>query len=283
MSSIFIRASGKIFPVDTFTFSGGEEHVSVKNIEFLEHTHLDVIARVQSSKALAQLLLISEVLNRRAFGSRSLTLPYFPYARQDRVTVENEAFSLEAVASLVGNLNYKTVTTFDLHSPVAKKYIKTLSEVTQLDIIQQNEGVREIAGELQPIILAPDKGALEKSSKVASFLGLPLMHAEKMRDPATGKIYKTHIPSIDFVKDQNVMMIDDICDGGATFIEIAKLLKKAGAKCVMLYVTHGIFSRGYDVFKGLIDRIYTTDTFIPNELPLPGQVPLFTHKVIKEN
>lgn len=283
ISAIYIKAGGKIFPVESFTFSGGEEHVSVPIISWVDTGVINVFARVQSSKSLAQLLLVSEVLNRKAFGTRNLTIPYFPYARQDRVTVENGAFSLEAIGSLIGNLGYRTVTSYDLHSDVTKSYVKGLIEVTQLDIIKGNVGLLEWVKENRPIILAPDKGAAHKSFLIAQHLGLPLLQATKIRDPETGKLSHFTVESGEKVANENVLICDDICDGGGTFVELAKILKNLGAKHIVLYVTHGIFSKGYDVFEGLIDRLYSTDTFIPQGLPLPGQVPLFIHKIIEES
>jgi ribose-phosphate pyrophosphokinase len=50
-------------------------------------------------------------------------------------------------------------------------------------------------------------------------------------------------------------MVDDICDGGRTFIELAKELRGMGAEKVHLYVTHGFFTKGLSVFDGIIDVV----------------------------
>ena len=47
-----------------------------------------------------------------------------------------------------------------------------------------------------------------------------------------------------------------ICDGGRTFVELGKKLKELGATKVNLHVTHGIFSKGKDVFEGTVDEVY---------------------------
>lgn len=61
--------------------------------------------------------------------------------------------------------------------------------------------------------------------------------------------------------DKTVMILDDICDGGRTFIEAVKHLREAGAKRVELYVTHGIFSKGVEnLLDNGIDHIYTTNS-----------------------
>jgi ribose-phosphate pyrophosphokinase len=66
------------------------------------------------------------------------------------------------------------------------------------------------------------------------------------------------------VRDHNFLIVDDICDGGRTFIELAKVLRPLTNGSIFLYVTHGIFSQGLDVFKGVIDHIYTANLFNPS-------------------
>ena len=57
------------------------------------------------------------------------------------------------------------------------------------------------------------------------------------------------------------MIVDDICDGGRTFTALATELRNITSGPIFLYVTHGIFSHGLDVFKGLIDKIYVANPF----------------------
>lgn len=292
MSNIKIKVDGKFYPVEAFTFAGGEQHVSLKNIPMnkndgmigFKEPEVEIYARLQSSTSLVNLLLVTEVLNRIATQNpKRLIIPYFPYARQDRVTVSTEAFSLQCLATLLNIPIYDKIITYDIHSRVAFEYMKArLVEVPQLELVKGHPGVIEFVNCESPIILAPDKGALAKSQLIATHFGLPLIHAEKMRSLVEGKILSHTVNSLQFVKDKNVLICDDICDGGITFIGLAKQLKEAGANQVGLYVTHGIFSKGYDVFNGLIDRIFSTDTFIPETLPLPDQVPLFIHDVVKD-
>ena len=81
---------------------------------------------------------------------------------------------------------------------------------------------------------------------------------DKVRDQLSG-----HITGMDFVRKpeidvKNVLIVDDICDGGRTFCEASKLLKKEFGCVVHLYVSHGIFSRGLEPLrKSGIERIFT--------------------------
>ena len=102
---------------------------------------------------------------------------------------------------------------------------------------------------------APDKGASIKVASVANGYTDNIIQLSKCRDVSTGNIQGIDIVSGD-VKDKDILIIDDICDGGMTFISAAEELKYNGAKSVSLYVTHGIFSKGVRSFKGIIDYIF---------------------------
>ena len=92
-------------------------------------------------------------------------------------------------------------------------------------------------------MVAPDQGAASAPAPARAWPGVPLVHAEKTRDTNTGAITGTLVHS-DHIGARNFLIVDDICDGGRTFIELAKVLRPLTDGQVKLYVTHGIFSQG---------------------------------------
>jgi ribose-phosphate pyrophosphokinase len=101
-----------------------------------------------------------------------------------------------------------------------------------------------------------------------------LIIASKHRDIKTGKIIRTDVPGLTQEPGRrNFVIVDDICDGGRTFLEIAKTIRSErnisifGDK-IYLVVTHGIFSAGFDELKKHFDGIYCTNSVsdIDNEL-----------------
>jgi ribose-phosphate pyrophosphokinase len=65
------------------------------------------------------------------------------------------------------------------------------------------------------------------------------------------------------VENEECLIVDDICDGGRTFLEIAKILKARGASSIELYVTHGIFSNNaIEKLKPYFDKVYCYHTFL---------------------
>ena len=190
-----------------------------------------------------------------------------------------EAFSLKVVARLINGLGYDRVFTCDPHSDVTPALVEILHIVSQLEMVRSHPGLRpHFYGKLLAIV-SPDAGAIKKAFSVAKHIGLPLVTASKIRNVETGAITHTEIQNPNQVEGLDALIVDDICDGGRTFIELAKALRAQGASRVYLYVTHGIFSQGLGVFDGLIDAIFTTDSFDSPFIGVGGPVPLHTSKI----
>lgn len=233
---------------DIMTFSGGEEHVRIDSID---RDGVGILANIKTSRDIMCLLLATDALKRMGAKKVSLTMPYIPYARQDRVCNYGEALSIKVFADLINAQNYDSVAVYDPHSDVS------IALFNNLEVIEQHVTARRHVKEGM-IIVSPDAGAMKKCQKLANVTGNQLVCAGKIRDTATGEITGTRIYD-DGVElfDKDVIIVDDICDGGRTFIELAKVLRDHNVKSVSLYVTHGIFSKGLGVFDGIIDNIYT--------------------------
>ena len=249
---------------DYFTFSGGEEHVRFLNKPDQPVTSVQITVRLTSSSELMKLIIAVDAL-KRLFGSKlsmELICPYFPYARQDRVCVEGEALGVSVMANLLNAMGFEKVTVWDAHSEVTPALIYNVVNMAQEAIIERCLPLTAILNSKAITLISPDAGATKKTQNVAKFFGgsIEVLQAEKVRDLSTGAI--THTDLHGDVAGKDVLIVDDICDGGRTFLELANILKKKGSKSISLFVTHGIFSKGLAVFDGFIDSIYTTDSFI---------------------
>ena len=107
-------------------------------------------------------------------------------------------------------------------------------------------------------LLSPYGGALKKIYKLAAICKpIGVVECSKIRNVSSGEIIGVNVPFHMGVAT-NFVIVDDICDGGRTFTEIAKVLKtKNPDNKVILMVTHCFFTKGLEVFDGLIDEIYT--------------------------
>jgi len=257
-------------------FPGGEIGIQL-NEESIKSTYfwrdgVYITARIQNSNDLFTLALMRDAILRVKKVPIHLILPYIPYGRQDKAHNPGESLSLKVFADYLNFLNFESVTTFDCHSEVTNAVINNLKEVKRLDILKnliydrENELYKLLLNK-QCLLISPDVGANKKIHDIAAHFGHDhFIRADKLRELQTGKIIET-IVYVDDLNYQTVVILDDIADGARTFIELAKVLKKKNAGRIILYVTHGIFSKGYKDILEVIDEVYTTNSF--QELPYP--------------
>jgi len=273
---------GEEITYDWMIFSGGEIRVKIHD-DFVEKYSLGGIggeavnirieAYIMNSDDLMTLIMLTDALKNELWVRKyRLTLPYIPYARQDRVCNPGEAFSLNVFAGLINDLGFHSVVVYDAHSNVAVEAIHRVINEPQYELLRKHDGAytwlsRSIWSGVPTYLVCPDKGAVKKSEEILkhfSFHGI--IYAEKVRDPATGMITHTEVknPPKD-IKGANLLICDDICDGGRTFIELGNVLQKFNPKSINLYVTHGIFSKGKDVLlksgSGVFNNIWSTVDF----------------------
>lgn len=199
-----------------------------------------------------------------------LELAWLPWARQDRHMVNGDSFALKVFANQLNVLNFDKVFLLDPHSDVAAAAINNSVVIAQESCLMKSEKLRQAISSGKLMLVAPDAGALKKIHNVAKASGArDYAILTKERDVATGNLTGFALVSGD-VAGKDVLIVDDLCDAGGTFIGSAQVLRDAGARSVSLYVTHGVFSRGVEnLLNNGIDAIYTTTSFASSELREP--------------
>jgi ribose-phosphate pyrophosphokinase len=257
-----ILHSGQLIPFKSFTFSGGEVSVKLESSLYFNGDltrPFTITSALTSSDKIMELAMITDAL-RRQYGASikiELYIPYLPYARQDRVCAPGESLSLAVIAQFINSLKFDVVRICDVHSDVALALIDRVKNVEVQDIL--NERLVGVSGDV--VLVAPDAGAIKKVLKVSQKTGLPMVRADKIRDVSTGAITDTVVYS-DHIGNKSFLIVDDICDGGRTFIELEKKLRPLTDAYVYLYVTHGIFSKGLEPL-GCFNKVFTAFPF-PN-------------------
>jgi ribose-phosphate pyrophosphokinase len=243
-----------------FIFSGGEVHIKLTSEGRLTVNKVLITHRINNSQNLMELLLAADAV-RRQFANAVISafIPYLPYARQDRPMVEGEPFSLKVFVNLLKTANFNKVFTLDPHSDVSPALIDNLEIIEPYYLKQTFYDIRKEYGD-EILLVAPDGGALKKIYNHAKYIEYKdeIICATKHRDVSNGKILRTEIPDGSYGDFGAIWIMDDICDGGRTFIELAKILKMYGGKRVVLSVSHAIVSHGEEELKKYIDKIYST-------------------------
>lgn len=237
----------------TWKFPAGEVGVRVDIGESVTEPHM-LNLKFKGSDDIIELLLEVDAL-RRYYGASTeiwLNALYFPYARQDRVMQEGESHSLKVIADLINSCNFTKVFVADPHSDVVEALVNNCKIYHQVDAIEDT--VHDLAK--YDFFIAPDAGALKKIYKIAQRHKKPVICASKVRDVATGEILGMQVQQEDYLKllNNTALVIDDICDGGKTFLELRKTLPTIAD--VDLYVTHGIFSKGKEELSRNFNEIF---------------------------
>ncbi|MEH4622442.1 ribose-phosphate diphosphokinase [Phytobacter diazotrophicus] len=199
-----------------------------------------------------------------------LELAWLPWARQDRHMVNGDSFALKVFANQLNTLNFSKVFLLDPHSDAAAAAINNSVVIAQETCLMKSENLRQAISTGKLMLVAPDAGALKKIHNVAKASGArDYAILTKERDVATGNLTGFSLVSGN-VAGKDVLIVDDLCDAGGTFIGSAQVLRDAGARSVSLYVTHGVFSKGVEnLLNNGIDAIYTTTSFASSELREP--------------
>lgn len=246
---------GESIDYQLFTFNGGEPHIKITSslfgVEKIMITH-----RIRSFNDLGAILLAADALTRMGINHLELFIPYMPAARQDRVMIPGEPLSVKVYANLINAVGFKKVRIFDAHSEVTGALIDAYDGINNFYFVNKC-----IQNTKDYVLISPDGGALKKVYKLSSFLGgIPVVECSKQRDVATG-VLKGFKVYADDLEGKTCFLIDDICDGGGTFIGLAKALKEKNAGDLNLIVSHGIFSKGFEELKQNYKHIYTTNAF----------------------
>lgn len=212
---------------------------------------------------LIELLLAAKTV--RLQGAKRLTLvtPYLCYMRQDKSFHAEEAISQQIIGQWLSEL-FDDLITVDPH----------LHRVVNLDSVIPNTNniiltATSLLGEFikalgkKVILMGPDEESLQWVKQVASICKVPYAVATKIRHSDID--VSIQLPEIS-IKDQHVVLIDDVISTGNTVAQTAIQLHTAGASQVDVLATHALFGKeAMDMLKkSKIKNIYSTDS-IPHE------------------
>lgn len=218
--------------------------------------NLDSIPPMEVLTVYAQ---VATILGRSPVKHVTIYLPYLPFARADRIFEPGNSLPIEALLlglhqiseAMLPNVDVELLTV-DVHND---KYPELVFGSKHKDTPQHTCVVTTLPnGKKYDYVIAPDKGAVQKATQVAKLLNAALITATKTRDIATGKITSTTLSSAP-EPNSTVLIVDDILDGGGTFIPLGLKLKEFN--CVVdLYVTHLIAAKGLKPLENAIDSLY---------------------------
>jgi len=235
-------------------------------------TNIQIISRLNSFTDLELIICANQALKNIDDKLKiELFVPYFLGSRSDRKFVEGGINYLkQVICPIINSQKFKSVVVVDPHSDVLEACLNNYIKINNHTLVEW--AINQIGVPKDNICLvSPDAGAYKKIADVAKSVNISnIITANKTRDIATGNITGTHVPLNVYDANKTFVIIDDICDGGRTFIELAKEIMKSRALSsvvhsneygkIYLIVTHGIFSAGFDKLNERFDGIFSTDS-----------------------
>lgn len=217
----------------------------------IEETPAIILWQFENESELMHLCQLAQLCVKHFKVRPRLICPFLPYGRQDKEIQNDTTFAKNTLLTVLKSVGFTSLETFDAHS-LESMIIPVLS-------LKATKFLASVSDK-HDFICFPDKGAYERYNHL---FNKPCVILEKKRDPKTGIITGMEVLGSNpkEIKDKKVLIVDDIADGGATFIGASKCLQTFGPKQIDLAVSHGIFSKGKRILHNAgIKKIYTTNT-----------------------
>ena len=244
-----------LIPIESRRFPDGERYVRIKG-----KVNEEVIV-VQSTgypqdENLMELFLILKNLKSMGVKKTKVVIPYFGYGRQERRFKSGEAVSAVIVADLLEAAGADEIFCINLHEENIKEFFQIP--------VHNLSAMKPIADHIEktinnPVIVAPDKGALGFAKEVAEILGCEYDYLEKTR--LSPEVVETKPKNLD-VKGKETIIIDDIISTGGTIVNAARILKEHGATKVVVSCVHPVLVGDalLKIFAADVDDVIATDT-----------------------
>jgi len=238
-------------PVKIKRFPDTECYVKIR--ENLKGEDVVLVATTYPDEKIIETLLLQDAIRNSNSGKLYTVVPYFGYARQDKLFEEGEAVSSRNLAKHIGLLSDK-VYTIDIHNVSIMDAFGTSAEnLTGMKAIGEY-----LASNGVEAILSPDVGSKDRASVAAEAAGCSWDFLEKTRHSSTRvEIKPKHLD----VDGKTVAIVDDIISTGGTIIKATDQLKDQGAKKIIAACTHGLFTgNAITKLSTACDMVFSTDT-----------------------
>ena len=263
-----------VAPVRFDRFPDGEAYVRI--LSSLENKHVVVVQSTYppQDQHMLELLLILDAAKDLGATKTTAVIPYFAYARQDKRFLPREAIGAKTFCKLLESVDTDEVITVEIHDPCILDRIKKAGQnLSAMQLLGKH--LKKTYNPDNPLIIAPDDGAIDIAKSMASVFDSDYTFLEKRRDKYTGEIH-TEKKEIN-IAGRDVIIVDDIVCTGGTIANAIKIIKEQGVKKVFVAFTHALFVK--NALTRMLSAggtLLTTDT-IPSEVDHISVAPLIAN------
>lgn len=245
---------------DITRFADKEIYVEISDNIRGEDVFLIQPTHSPSNDHLMELLILLDALKRSSAQRITAVLPYYGYARQDRKTAPRTPITAKLVAKMLEAAGADRILTMDLHAGQIQGFFEIPA-----DNLFAIPSFGDVLQKIYPdpskvVVVSPDVGGVLRARNLAKRLNCDLVIIDKRR-PKSGSSEVMNI--IGDVKNMICLMVDDICDSAGTLVNGAEaLVNIGGAKEVIAYISHGVFSPPAieRIFNSPLTQLVTTDS-----------------------
>jgi len=213
---------------------------------------------------LVELLLYLDAFRRASAHSVSVVMPYFPYARQERMAHGREAVSARLVANMLESQGARRVIFVDIHAPAIQGFfnipVDPLSAVGYLADYFRKPEFADAA------IVSPDVGRASMAGKYAQLLHLPLVVMHKRRTSFSAA-ETTHV--VGDIENRRPIIIDDIMAGGSVLKQVDALYEKGAKGRACFAISHPVLLPS--ALERLNDDERIEKLVVTNTIPVPDE------------
>eukprot|EP00184_Porphyridium_aerugineum_P002803 CAMPEP_0184700734 /NCGR_PEP_ID=MMETSP0313-20130426/15674_1 /TAXON_ID=2792 /ORGANISM="Porphyridium aerugineum, Strain SAG 1380-2" /LENGTH=391 /DNA_ID=CAMNT_0027160535 /DNA_START=61 /DNA_END=1236 /DNA_ORIENTATION=- len=259
-------------------FSDGELYVRIE--ESVRGCNVFLIQSTSNpcNDNLMELLLMIDACRRAHASQITAVIPYYGYARADRLIdpdkKRREALTSKLVANMLSEAGVDRVVVLDIHSPqtcgffdIPIDHIYAAPVLVEYLLSKKKEFGEDKS---KYVVVAPDVGGVARARAIAKALDdAPLAIIDKRREAHNeAKVLNL----VGDVQGKTAIIVDDMIDTAGTICEGAKMLRDNGAQKVYAVATHAIFSGPATerLSSGVFEEVIVTNTIpIPEEKRFP--------------
>ena len=259
--------------VSSRQFSDGEIQVNIEesvrgyDVYIIQSTSFPV------NNHLMELLIMVDACVRASAHSINVVLPYFGYARQDRIASPREPLTAKLVANMLVKAGVDRVLTLDLHAVQVQGFFDIpVDNLYTIPLFAKHYCDKGLTGS-DVVVVSPKNSGVKRARSLAEYLDAPIAITDYAQDDSE----RSQGYIIGDVEGKKAILIDDILNTGRTFSEAAKIVSREGAVEIYAVSSHGLFA---DKAAELLDNspireILVTDSVDTKE-KTPKNLPYIT-------
>jgi len=251
------RLKSKFIGCELRVFPDGESKITLKEKPSGKTIVVQSIYPPVDSNLIRCLAITAEA--KRSSSHVYVIIPYMGYARQDRQFLPGEIITMDLVAKMFKAAGATKIIVVDIHSTIALEHLqipaKNISAVEELARHFKKMSL------VDPLVVSPDKGGVERARNFAKALGVEYIALEKQRDRKTGNV-AIKSKGLDGVKGRDVILVDDMISTGGSIVKAAEFLKKQKSGKVYACCTHALLigDAEKNIIKAGVTKIISANT-----------------------